>query len=87
MGLGFLIFETLWKNYNFRLSISFKNLLPIFKKEVSVERANTPLCVCILPRSLFVLSLCLQPSKKSVGEFFINNFNFLLFFQKITHQI
>ena len=60
------------------LSSFLKNSATNFQKMVSIEGPLLFLCDCVLHWSLFILPLCLQPSQKSVGEYFTNFF--LMFF-------
>ena len=55
-----------------------------FQKRLSIERPTTAMCACILP-GLFLL--CLQPSKRSVGKYLTDFFDFFSFSQKLTYQI
>ena len=61
-------FEKVREILQFFANNLFKKNLYRFSKKVSIERFLTLLCACILTWSLFVLHLCPQPSKKSLGE-------------------
>ena len=81
-------FKALWNILKLfaKKNIVFFSKIPFnFQKGVTIERPPTFFCACKLLCSLFVFSICLHTSKRSLGDIW-PRFSNLFVFSKTTHQ-